>query len=632
MRVFSGISVVALFALLGFTAPSAESQPRSTPDLAMTAVAVPPGATTVIAVRDTVAVRGRVARVTVGYFLSRDRNRTRDDIRLGGVRVVTAKTRTGTARVRVPARAPRASFYVLACADVANRVSEGNERNNCRGSSSRLTLLAPFRPSPLHVRETLEGARSTDAALGPAGGSLAATAADGTRFVLRVPARALSETRRITMTPLAAITGLPGGSRPAGAVRFEPAGLELARAAVLTVSPAAALPVGRQLAFATAAGRDFHAYPMLRDRAVRLPITHFSTFGVIRLGPSATEIVFRRQPSTRVAWAEQTLARALRDARARGAGAEAYESAAYAAFYVIGNEHVRPMIAAAKDRVSRRAALRAYVSWRRQLELLLGEGSYERLEKLLGELTDDVRKMLGSLVEDALRRCESGADPFAAREALALARQLQLWGMDVQAEARVAGCLRFELTMTSSASWTVDDFAQASASVSAVNIPLGTGAASVAPLQASIWNVIIVGELAEFCVPSSASYIFDQPLFAVAEVGFVPENDEEIRVADLYVDVRPGSDKLAFGMTCSAGQEPIVIEPPGGGGLYRTVFETSHAAEKVGKEGTYRIRGWQRLTGAAWAAEARFDRSRDEGTWSWTETTRFFLRHAPLRN
>lgn len=616
------VGVIAALALAGAADDAAAAKPRVKPDLAVSSVTAPPGAAATVHVRDVVTLRGSVARATVGYFLSRDRARSRDDVRLAGGRVATARTRAGSARPAVPGRARLQAYYVLACADVANRVRERNERNNCRASRSRVTLLPRFRPDPLHVTEVLDEARTVSAPIGPAGGSLSATAADGTRFTLDVPAGALPRTEQIRMTPVASVAGLPAGGQSAGAVRFGPAGLELSGAAVLTVSPATPVPVAEQLPFATAAGRDLHAYPMLRDAALRLPIVHFSTFGVIRLGPSATDIVFRRTPSTRVAWAEQTLARALHDARVNGKGPEAYLNAAEVAFYVIGNEHVRPLLAAADDRASRRAALHAYISWRRQLDLLLGEPS-GRLAALVGELTVQLQRMLVLLVEDELRRCETGVDPFAARDALQMARVVELWGIEVpNAVARATACLRFELTMTSSTEWTVFDYAHATASVRVANLILGADGSNAAPLESTGWSIELVGPLAGVgCTAASPSYEFDAPMLRVVEVDTAPGEAPE----RMYVDILPGNDRLTFLQSCPGSVLAATPTP-----VYGLVFATSHAAEKVGKDGSYRLTGWQRVAGSAWAAEARFDRSFSADDWSWTEQTRFFLRHAPV--
>src|SRR5215210_3774907 len=55
---------------------------------------------------------------------------------------------------------------------------------------------------PVAVRFVDDAGRAGHAAIGPEGGTLSATAADGTRFELIVPAEALDFRETITMTPV----------------------------------------------------------------------------------------------------------------------------------------------------------------------------------------------------------------------------------------------------------------------------------------------------------------------------------------------------------------------------------------------------------------------------------------------
>jgi hypothetical protein len=88
----------------------------------------------------------------------------------------------------------------------------------------------------------LDTARAASEAVGPEGGSLEATGADGTVYALEVPPLALLEETTITMTP-AAPTGLPFSGGPVAAVQFEPSGLALWEPGTLTVDlPAAPDP------------------------------------------------------------------------------------------------------------------------------------------------------------------------------------------------------------------------------------------------------------------------------------------------------------------------------------------------------------------------------------------------------
>ena len=62
---------------------------------------------------------------------------------------------------------------------------------------------------PVPVRFVDDVSRAAHAAIGPEGGTLKATAADGTRFELEVPAEALDFAEVITMTPVLRAENLP---------------------------------------------------------------------------------------------------------------------------------------------------------------------------------------------------------------------------------------------------------------------------------------------------------------------------------------------------------------------------------------------------------------------------------------
>lgn len=68
-------------------------------------------------------------------------------------------------------------------------------------------------------------------------GTLSVTGGDGTGYVLVIPDGALLETAMLSMTPLSALSGAPVEGR-AHAVLLEPVGLQLYRAATLTISTA----------------------------------------------------------------------------------------------------------------------------------------------------------------------------------------------------------------------------------------------------------------------------------------------------------------------------------------------------------------------------------------------------------
>ena len=125
-------------------AVSATTLQVTAPNLRVTAVTNPPSSVRrgrTMQVRDTtrnVGTAGAGSSVT-RYLLSLDGRRSARDVLLAGTRSVTAlaagATSTGSKTVRVPSSTPVGTYRLLACADDTRRVSEGNERDNCRAST-----------------------------------------------------------------------------------------------------------------------------------------------------------------------------------------------------------------------------------------------------------------------------------------------------------------------------------------------------------------------------------------------------------------------------------------------------------------------------------------------------------------
>jgi len=104
--------------------------------------------------------------------------------------------------------------------------------------------------------------RAASAPIGPEGGTLSATAADGARIELVVPADALDFTEVITLTPASAVEALPLSGGLATAASLEPAGLALYRPATLRITPAAAPTGPHTVGFAfDGNGSEFHLRP-----------------------------------------------------------------------------------------------------------------------------------------------------------------------------------------------------------------------------------------------------------------------------------------------------------------------------------------------------------------------------------
>jgi len=98
--------------------------------------------------KDKVANKGgaRAGPSATGLYLSLDRERSTNDLRLGRRRVPgirPGRASSGSRLVTVPTDAPLGRYFVLACADDEKVVRESNERNNCRVAETRVRVRPP---------------------------------------------------------------------------------------------------------------------------------------------------------------------------------------------------------------------------------------------------------------------------------------------------------------------------------------------------------------------------------------------------------------------------------------------------------------------------------------------------------
>jgi hypothetical protein len=106
-------------------------------------------------------------------------------------------------------------------------------------AATEATLL-PAIAGPVHLpapaTPVLDTVRAAGAEVGPAGGSVVATAANGTTYTLTIPRGALRRPTAITLTPVTALTGLPRPVELVAAVHGAPEGLRFALPAKLTIT------------------------------------------------------------------------------------------------------------------------------------------------------------------------------------------------------------------------------------------------------------------------------------------------------------------------------------------------------------------------------------------------------------
>ena len=144
-------------------------------------------------------------------------------------------------------------------------------------------IIDPTEP-PIDLAVTTECDTTVTATIPLEGGQIVATGADGTVYTLTIPDDALLAETTISMTPVAAVAGLPTSGEVTYAVQLEPSGLELYDFATLTIEPVDELPIDEQIPFGYEGSGEgmFVALPALDDPGITIRILHFSGYGVTK--------------------------------------------------------------------------------------------------------------------------------------------------------------------------------------------------------------------------------------------------------------------------------------------------------------------------------------------------------------
>jgi len=182
------------------------------------------------------------------------------------------------------------------------------------GQEVRHRAVRPsFPPSQSGIGVTLDQSRAASASISTQGGSLSATAADGTQFTLTVPAGAFLSDEDITITPVAGISRLPLSGGLLAAVQLQPDGLRLMQPATLVIQlPAQQVSSGgqRPIGFAYhGSGNEFHLFPSeLSGPFFDLSLMHFSGYGVGSGTDGDVQAQQQRAPASAEDRAEQDIA------------------------------------------------------------------------------------------------------------------------------------------------------------------------------------------------------------------------------------------------------------------------------------------------------------------------------------
>ncbi len=138
--------------------------------------------------------------------------------------------------------------------------------------------------NPITIKVSVDQNALATGVISPAGGSLTATAADGSLFTLTLPAGALLGEEQITLIPITTVDGMPLSGGFVAGVQLVPDGLQLLEPATLTISTPKAVPSGDLLLVGFAyhgAGEEFYLTPsMAAGTTITMRVTHFSGRGL----------------------------------------------------------------------------------------------------------------------------------------------------------------------------------------------------------------------------------------------------------------------------------------------------------------------------------------------------------------
>jgi hypothetical protein len=187
------------------------------------------------------------------------------------------------------------------------------------GQTNEYQYIFQSPTNPIKLTILLDKEHSTEAVIGTDGGTLSATGADGTVYTLDIPAKALVNGIKITMTPVASLSRLPGGSPHTYAVQFAPEGLYFYEDAILTITPPNPIPVESQVFF------DYHgdgtgfglAAPLQDLQEMKIRVFHFSGFGVEEVSMNMLPDLQAQLPGDSMVRIESLVNRYLDEERAR---------------------------------------------------------------------------------------------------------------------------------------------------------------------------------------------------------------------------------------------------------------------------------------------------------------------------
>ena len=302
---------VALVAAPG----AAQARAAKPADLVVVAAQVSPGSGEPagrVTVGATVANAGgrRSAASDVEYVLARGRRPLAADLRLVAtqrVAALPAGARHRAARIAalLPPTARNGTYRVFACVRVrapARETVTGNDYRRLAGSV-RIASTPQGRVAPVRSDD-----RAVTAVVGAEGGTVEATAGDGTVLRLVVPEGALATPLQLRLVPLAGRRRARSRRRDGARRRRDrAAGLLLEAVARLEVTPPAGAAAPSLAASYDLGGADLHLVPVLHRPAFAVLVTRLGGYVVLHADAprtAAARVRLRRGRST--AWSRRS--------------------------------------------------------------------------------------------------------------------------------------------------------------------------------------------------------------------------------------------------------------------------------------------------------------------------------------
>jgi len=322
--------------------------------------------------------------------------------------------------------------------------SNGAKSSAAKNPAGIRTDQFTARSKRLDLTVALASKRAVTKVIGSAGGQLAATGPDRTRYVLTVPAKALPMSTTITMVPIANVRKWPVGAPPAHrlGVALYPEGLQLATPGTLTITPAGPLPAsGIATLSAQANGSDAALVLHKRVRSGEsISIPHFSSWVAVYPIEDATirtiinEWQTEAERELEATVAAQLSVRRQEELLGTAQGEFLTDDVLDELTTRYTDEVLEPRLRLADGGcLEANEALQAYIAYERIIELAGVAESKERYAKYGRPIPDSLIQTTWRLCEaEQLRRCRQTGDiPYFEAFLLGITRQLQLLGAEV---------------------------------------------------------------------------------------------------------------------------------------------------------------------------------------------------------